>query len=40
MTPTLWQCDVIYHKKERCDHGYVGETATPLGPSSVRLKEH
>ena len=37
---TLQRCDVIYHVKyERCDHGYVGETATPLGPPSARLKE-
>ena len=41
MTPTLERCDVIYHVKyERCDHGYVGETVTPLGPSNARLKEH
>ena len=31
---------MIYHVKyERCDHGYVAETATPPGPPSARLKE-
>ena len=38
---TLQRFDVIYHVKyERRDHAYVGATATPLGPSSTRLKEN